>query len=81
MKEQGKTPKPKTVKNDVVYELECWVIKNGDKVEIHHTNNGGFPAPGQLGDIMNVHPAKLIVYKSPANHLSSLPYKSKKIKK
>lgn len=53
-----------------MYELECWVIKgkNGE-IHIHHTNNGGFPAPGQLGSPLNIHPAKLIIYKSPNEHL------------
>lgn len=64
----------------VVYELECWVVKRDGVIEIHHTNNGGFPAPGQLGDPMYVHPARLIVYESVAEHLA-LPTKKRGVKK
>ena len=49
---------------DVVYELECWVNRIGDKFEIHHTNNGGFPAVGQGIHPLYTHPAKLIIYKN-----------------
>lgn len=51
-------------RKDISYELECWVVKTKECIVVHHTNNGGFPAPGQLGDPLHIHPAKLIIYKS-----------------
>ena len=59
----------KKIQNKPIYELECWVNMIDGKIEIHHTNNGGLPAPGQGIHPLNTHPAKLLIYKNGAQYL------------